>query len=328
MQTQRAWQTAFSELAGSRLTSFDCFKVKNENVFSLKAKLSSGGLVFAKYFLGGDGPRQAEAEFNAISKYYNAMPRSLGYTCPRPLDCWTDERLGGAYLLEWVDGRRGDSYFKLFMPFEEARKDAIRRSAEWLGIFHSIGASEPAPLGAVVDIGTVGKALEDTVAENCAALGPTNKSIESPSELKQRLTTISSENVTIVRVHGDFIPQNVIVSRREIIGFDFTADVVAPAMTDVASFLLPLLWYGSLKDLGGKGKRFRSDLELFLNSYTKYSPAPSLDVSILFCLIELMRRQQILKKQIAEVGLRKRWSKLAHLKATQRVFLHMTREFA
>lgn len=95
MQTHRTWQTKFSELAGSRLIQFQCFKIKNENIFSLQAKLPSGDPVFVKYFSGENGGKKAENEFNAISKYYNAMPRSLGYTCPRPLDCWTDERLGG-----------------------------------------------------------------------------------------------------------------------------------------------------------------------------------------------------------------------------------------
>jgi len=326
MQTQRAWQTAFSELAGSRLTSFDCFKVKNENIFSLKAKLPSGEPVFVKYFSGQNGAEEAEKGFGAISKYYSAMPRSLGYTCARPIDCWTDTRLGGAYLLEWIEGRRGDDYFKSFSPFESLRTEGIRRSAEWLGIFHSIGSVGSATLQDFLDLDSVAIEITRSTFDN----GSKSKtsSILSVLLLQERITGLKEAKVSITRVHGDFTPANLFINRDKLVGFDFTADVVAPAMTDVASFLLPLLWYGSLKDLGGKGKRFRSDLELFLNSYTKYSPAPSLDVSILFCLIELMRRQQILKKQIAEVGLRKRWSKLAHLKATQRVFLHMTREFA
>lgn len=65
-----------------------------------------------------------------------------------------------------------------------------------------------------------------------------------------------------------------------------------------------------------------------MKHYTKYGPAHSSDISTLFRLIELRRRQQILQKQIAVVGFRKRWSKLAHLKATQRVFIHMAGEFA
>ena len=319
---RQSWEESFSQLATGKLSKYSSFKA-SRNVVCLRANTSSGNKVFVKYFTGATGAGEATKVFHAASRYYNAMPRDLGYSCPRPLDCWTDESLGGAYISEWIDDRRGDSYFKTYMPIELARRHGIRRSAEWLGIFHTIGGFKPAPIGKVVNTQAVCSALEQMIVGERNTLRA-NSSLENQLfDLKQKILRLDKVNATMTRIHGDFTPANLFINKARIVGFDFTAESVSPAATDIAAFLSPLLWYGSIKFLFNKGAQFSSDLDLFLKHYTRYNSADNFDAIVLFSLAELIRRLDVLEKQYIRANTRKRWSKSLHSRIVSKALRHV-----
>lgn len=318
--TQDSWRTSFAELTRARLAHYHPFRAGSD-VVCLKAILPSGAPVFVKYFTGGNGARKASNEFTALLKYHNAMPRELGFSCPTPLDCWLDTNWGGAYVLEWINDRRGDSYFKTYMPFEFIRKDGIRRSAEWISLFHSIGGLRSVPVRNVLDVESSFDEVERTILgdRKLLAAHPLNSKL---SEFRQRLMNLGSQTVTTTLIHGDFTPANIFITKTGVIGFDFTATSIRPAAVDIASFLAPLLWYGSSRILKSKGDQFRADLDLFLKHYARHSSVDTFEVIMLFCLVELMRRGHTLKQQAASATYWKRWSRLNHMRMIRKIVLH------
>ena len=281
----------FVRLTGEAVKRFSIF-YRHGNTTCLKGWTDTNDPLFIKYFRGGDGGMNAAAEYQALTKYYDGMKDSQTCKCQKPLGLFQDDTIGGAILSEWTTARRGDRYFKLFMPFGFLRRRGIVGAADWLSTFHNVSGLSQSPLIQCVDLDRLMEDLSLVSAAQYFA-GEKAKLQKKVAEFGAQLHDAKSEPVLCSKMHGDFTPANLFITRKEVIGFDFTAKSTGPVLLDIGKFLTTLIWYGYFDLRKAPGEKFLDDVTLFMSAYSKrvaIDPPEIRRIFLVKALVDLARR--------------------------------------
>lgn len=179
---------------------------------------------------GRPAPREAEMQFNALQRVTDALAGSAEVRVPAPVALLRER---GVVVSEWVDGRTVGALCRDWRSSTSTVLDAVQRGGRWLAAFHKAHALDPRPVDA--------KAILDGTAASIAedgGLDPAAPETAAALALLHRSKTIVAEiAVPCSRTHGDFKPDNVILSRSLIFGLDTGANYENVVLLDVAHFL-------------------------------------------------------------------------------------------
>jgi hypothetical protein len=305
----------FIRLTGEIVRRFSVFH-RHGDVACIKGWTAKDEPLFIKFFFGSRALSDANAEYQALARYSESMKDAKGCRCPRPVAFLQNDGIGGAILCEWTAARRGDRYFKLFMPFGFLRRKGITGVAEWLGTFHAASGVTERPLDEVLD-------RAGLMAELAALLGEGREL----AAFKAMLAANAAGPVRCARLHGDFTPSNLFITRSEVIGFDFTAEASGPALLDAGKFLTALIWYGYFDLTKTPGQKFREDSRLFLSAHASRAGADAPEVTKAFLVKALVDLAQKLQLDM-ETGVKRKATKQKHLAIIRKVLQHTLAERA
>lgn len=290
------------------------------DIISMKGWGTSDQPLFVKFFPGREGGPAARAEYDALLRYHDRMRGNNACGCQKPIGIFRDENFGSALLFEWTTARRGDRYFKLFVPFAFLRRRGIAATAVWLSTFHQIGGLSYEPLRNCLDGDRLIKDLE-----GLAELAPSEKPLSHAAlqDFAQLVERNGSTPVTSAKIHADFLPMNVFITRKEVIGFDFTANQTGPVLIDIARFLTTLVWYGSFDPMRNRGEKFLADVRVFMEAYSRQVGPDSPEIQKIFYIRALMDSVHRLHEGAQTASARKRMTKRKHLRIMAQVLSHV-----
>jgi hypothetical protein len=312
----------FARLTGEAVKRPSIF-YRHGNITCLKGWTDANQPLFIKYFRGGDGGVNAAAEYQALTKYADGMKDSKTCRCQKPLGLFRDDTIGGAILYEWTTARRGDRYFKLFMPFGFLRRKGIAGSAEWLSTFHRVSGLYHTPLMQCLDIDRLTEDLSLVAAQY--SVSEKSRLGQKVADFGAMLRGASSEPVLCSKMHGDFTPANLFITRKEVIGFDFTANATGPVLLDTGKFLTTLIWYGYFDLTKAPGEKFLEDASVFMSAYSKRVDLDAPEIRRIFLIKALVDQARRLETE-AKAGGAKKATKTKHLARVRGVLNHVLGE--
>jgi hypothetical protein len=175
----------------------------------------------------------------AAQQRYEALERaSVAFGCggehgvPRPFGILAD---GHLLVMEWVDGRSLAAVLCRERPAVIGVEALANRAGRWLRRLHTVDAAPPAPL----PIDSLMREIDATAAEAGVAERPAVR--RGRDDLVESLPRIERTPVPMARVHGDFKPENVLLSEARTVGLDFSLRFVGPGVRDLANFAAHLL---------------------------------------------------------------------------------------
>jgi hypothetical protein len=315
---QATFEDAIVRLTGDTIRRVSIFR-DTGRIISMKGWSTSDQPLFVKYFPGRQGGAAARAEYDALLRYHEQMRGNSTCKCQKPIGIFRNDDFGSVLLFEWTTSRRGDRYFKLFMPFAFLRRRGIASTAEWLSTFHQIGGISCAPLKEHLD---GDRLVADLTALAAVAPDLTKLGRSAIQEFAKMVERNASAPVTCAKIHADFLPINIFITRKEVIGFDFTAHATGPVLVDIARFLTSLIWYGSLDLTKNRGEKFLADVQVFMNGYSRQVAADSWDIQKIFFLKALADSARGLYEAAQTGSARKRVTKRKHLRMMTQVLAH------
>lgn len=169
----------------------------------------------------------ALAQYNALVRAHSAMQHVSALSVPQPYLVRPEI---GLLVTEWVSGRSMALLLSSWHCREATAKEYMARGARWLRTFHASHALAPSHLD--VDARLLGvAAIEATVA------APDDAFSRGLSELRHSARAAAAWMVPRSWIHGDFTPDNLIVSGSRTIGIDIHLRHESSIVYDVASFL-------------------------------------------------------------------------------------------
>jgi hypothetical protein len=316
---QATFEGAVARLTGDTIRRVSIFR-DTGRIISMKGWNTNNQPLFVKFFPGPQGGAAARDEYDALLRYHDSMRGHGTCKCQKPIGIFRDDEFGSVLLFEWTTARRGDRYFKLFVPFGFLRRRGIASTAEWLSTFHQIGGISYAPLQDCLD---GDRLVSDLTA--LAALAPnlTKLGHSAVQDFAQLVERNASTPVTCAKIHADFLPINIFITGKEVIGFDFTAHTTGPVLVDIARFLTALIWYGSLDLTKSQGEKFLADVGVFMDSYSRQVAADTPDIQKIFYVKALVDSARGLHEAAQMGSARKRMTKRKHLRMMTQVLAHV-----
>jgi hypothetical protein len=316
--TQANFEDAIARLTGDTIKRVSIFR-DTGRIISMKGWSTTNQPHFIKFFPGSQGAAAARAEYDALLRYHDSMRGNGTCTCQKPIGIFRDD-FGSALLFEWTTARRGDRYFKLFVPFGFLRRRGLVGTAEWLSTFHRIGGISYSPLKDRLDGERLVADLQVLADAVSCRKKPGRREIQQFAQLVRRN---ADTPVTCAKIHADFLPINIFITRKEVIGFDFTADATGPVLVDIARFLTVLIWYGTLDLTKTRGEKFLADVRVFMDRYSRQVTPDAADVQTIFHVQALVDSARGLHQAEQSASGGKRMTKRKHLRMMMQVLTHV-----
>lgn len=171
----------------------------------------------------------ARLAFRALSRMAGKSGSESAYRVPEPVGLYCDDKV---LVTEWVEA---PSFRVQFLDLRTPKKlivDNARRAAEWLKWFHSVDA------GALGHLDTLRKLRNGLVHLSRDDFPIHDRAIATARDLlfstSHQLHHYPTANVLC---HGDFKPENILVSDRTVVGIDFATRYRTSGDNDVVHFL-------------------------------------------------------------------------------------------
>lgn len=284
------WQRRLEQAAPGLVQRPSVVAVRARSVV-LRGHSPEFGDVGIKYDTTPAGRARVEAEYAALQACQEAGGTGA-FGFPRPCALVTDGQGGAALVTGWIPCPRGNDRLARSLHFGSAREELLRRAAGWLAFFHGLWPEGDAPLRSMLDTDRLARQLRGMPGLGAAdaAGGP----------LERMLERLGDSPVRLARLHDDFLPQNIFLCPDRTIGFDFTLDVVGPALRDVGHFLANIVWRGYSVLDPRRSARFARDVGIFLETYGGGATVP--DGARLFVIAELAKKADALSGKIGRAG--------------------------
>lgn len=180
-------------------------------------------------------PEAADAYYGALARASGAFVGDPALSCIRPLDC---DSAHGMVVAEWVSGRTLSRAIQA-APADEAIR-LLRQAGLWLAKLHRLSPADRAPLDTGLLLDHLGEELARAPA--IASLPLVDRAVRL---LCRTAETVAGESVPHAVSHGDFKPDNLLLSSGAMVGLDFELAFRNATVADAAQFLnhlLPLLY--------------------------------------------------------------------------------------
>ena len=280
----RAVQHHFPDLRNVR-----CILNKADSFF-LSAAYADGRRVFLKCVDTKQGYERLKGEFNAAMSYLGRMSRSPSYSVPRPVECAEFPGGKGALVVEYVGLPRGDRWFKWFADIPPLRHAGLRRAAWWLAQFHQAGSRGEVAIEDTVDLARHKEAFLTFAAKRSALTDRVTNAIDELCSLEAADTGTEKLLTHVCQLHDDYIPANIFLTRKQVIGYDFTGTVVGVPYEDIARFLVTLVWLSRPVIRPYRPTLFARDREVFLSAYGDRQTSQSRKLLDIYVLHEVVSK--------------------------------------
>jgi aminoglycoside phosphotransferase (APT) family kinase protein len=217
-----------------------------------------------------DTVAEARNQYAALAAISKAMGEDSRFTVPRPSPILLQS---GCVVMDWVEGTSLFEQLTNWRTSPSRVLGSLRRAGEWLNRFHhsqtlEIGRIDTAKFLALVDAAFV-RAKPSPVC--LSAIGRARHFLDQHAERVGRVPIRRGWN------HGDFKPENVMLSGDHVFGIDFEHIAQGICLSDVVNFLFHvdfrLLVPGSLHLLPFRRRAWRC----FLEGYAGDTTASDLD---------------------------------------------------
>lgn len=221
---------AFPEVNRNELDVTLVRRTENSRIYSVRTNNGAGfaAKVCLDTSAGHPSPDAAQSQFDALSRLADRVRASgVLVRAPQPVLC---EPAAGLVVTDWVPGESLTS-----LVTRRGRNDAdtnhlLTQTGRWLAAFHRIGPEAEAPLAAEQKLTGLADVLELPVATDTVFRA-------SVDTLRSTAAAVSAEPHRWSWLHGDFKPDNVLVSGGEVAGIDFQLRDVNSILNDIAPFL-------------------------------------------------------------------------------------------
>lgn len=320
MRAVSAWQSRLDAAAPGLVERSTLVGERPRSVI-LRGWSPEFGEVCIKFDPKAGGRARMQAEYDALRAYHAATRESGPFGAPRPCALVPDPQGGAALVTTWISCPRADDRMARILPFGADRKQVLVRAAGWLAHFHRIGPAEEVRLRSILDL----PSLEAELRASLHADGVERGGDPAAATLAHAIVLSADAAVSVTRIHGDFLPQNLFLCGDQTIGIDFTLDVRGPALRDVGLFLANMIWRGYSTVDPWSPARFARDADTFLAAYYAGAAPTHRQVAQLFILAALARKAENLAAKIA--GRRFRASDRLHRAMIIRAIRHLIRRY-
>ncbi len=177
---------------------------------------------------------EAHRRLDLLERIRAAMGTDSRFNVPKPYPLLADN---GCEILEWIDGKNLSQI--LLDPTTRARRAiaCVCLAGQWLRRFHQVHRIQPTSID----------------ADRLIKTGPRQASAPLPPVFRPRRRysahwdswtitrhLVIERPVAFSRHHGDFTPENVILTDDRVVGIDFERASDAECLRDIANFLFKL----------------------------------------------------------------------------------------
>lgn len=166
-------------------------------------------------------------QHDALLRILDSMGTDSELTVPIPVGMIEAH---GVLLTRWIDGQTLDAMCRDGRNSVEQVEQGVKRAGSWLRRFHDGHALEPGP----VDVAHQLEVLRRTIA-HCGQ--PSGFAARGLDVVRATVDEISEITVPRSWTHGDFKPENVILSGDLTVGMDGGASYENMVLLDIAHFL-------------------------------------------------------------------------------------------
>ena len=211
----------------------------------------------------------------------------------------------GFVIMEWLEAPTVGQLLRHPTAGPSSLVSALELAGKWLRAFHGEGEGKLGFLRIEQMLRNLHTARVPQLSRDPRPFPSYIKLLEETGLALERLP------MPICLSHGDFKPDNVIIDRNRVIGFDFNRIFKAPIMHDITHFLLHLD-LDLLHPAGWRLLPWRGHLRAaFLRGYRSDISA-SQRVVMSWLLLQGMLRQYY--EQIGELAALRRWASIAYLR--------------
>jgi Ser/Thr protein kinase RdoA (MazF antagonist) len=173
---------------------------------------------------------EARRRFDVLERTGAAMGGDTRFNVPKTYPLLVDN---GCEIMEWIDGRNLNHI--LFHPATHPLRivAGIGLAGQWLRQFHHAHGTD----STLIDIAGLSKTIQNVVgaAPNGFSTKPAVRS--ALAFLDENAASVVEQPVARSRHHGDFKPENVIVTDDRVVGIDFETASEAECLRDIVNFL-------------------------------------------------------------------------------------------
>jgi len=183
-----------------------------------------------------------DAEIAATSRAWDILSGTTRFRCPRIL---SHSDRGGWMVQTHEPGLSAKKILEIEQdnPQEagEIRAEILTVAGSWLSAFHRAGPVErrtihTATMHDHADTTLASMLTKEIDADNAAVLRALGASIAT------RVRFADTKQTRASLLHGDFVPQNLLIHKDQITGLDFSAEHVGPNAHDQVKFMSRLYW--------------------------------------------------------------------------------------
>ena len=180
-------------------------------------------------------PELARSYFRALSSVHESMQGHRHFASARPYALFEDL---GLVVAEWVNGPTLSRVITASPPMDA--RLAVRKAGAWLARLHRSTNHSYRPLHTDEMLAQLDRAIAES--QHAPSAGIFGRALDA---LHQTAPSVSGTPVVWTLVHGDFKPDNMLVTGGKLTGIDMDLKYPGPGALDVAQFLnhLTLLFW-------------------------------------------------------------------------------------
>ncbi len=225
-------------------------------------------------------------QYQAFKHYFENMDDI--YTVPEPYGYLLES---GALVTEWIDYKGTDKQLWGFNMDFDARSEFVANIGKWLRKFHACSEITIQEYSS--------KSVIRKIDNMMAKVSGFNKLYISLASFKRAYNKIIEYNnkfegleLEYIDIHGDFTPSNLLAGDKYV-GIDFNQNIEAPAIFDIARFLIYLDVYRKFLTKGSSLSRYgcnERDFKAFISGYGEYDKNVTPEFFYYIQLCEVLRR--------------------------------------
>jgi len=178
---------------------------------------------------GFSSGHDAATQYKALCRANGAMAADDAYGVARPIALFEDE---GVVIAEWVEGRSLTACLRDWRNSPAELNGYLARAGGWLRRFHRATSDGEAP----IDVDHHLAILEDTLAEAGRDFATTRVVVDALDVLAASAPSVARQPMAKCWLHGDFKPDNLIISPHRTVAIDIHTQFHNPIIHDIAHF--------------------------------------------------------------------------------------------